>query len=182
MSDFLRSSFLFGIIGSWLVVTPCANAQLVGGWPSGTPAPFVQGPTVKDTLRNAVQAASDQARLTAQTANEMARRARSPGYQTQNFVADYQNLEIQFQNLRSIISQVVSIVPQIQSARAANAVAELDAGLNIIAEGFTPMQQEYQAGTLSRDTIVRCCRVLNEAILEWQKELKKDSRRLGTIR
>lgn len=148
----------------------------------GTPPSFVQGPTVTDTLRNAVQAASDQARMTAQVAAEMARFARGAGYQTQNFAADFQNLQIQFQNLRTVFGQAAGIVPQIQSARASNAAAELDAGLNIIAEAFTPMQQEYQAGRLSRDTIVRCCQVLNEAILEWQRELKKDSRRLGVIR
>jgi hypothetical protein len=144
--------------------------------------PFVQGPTITDTLRNAVQAASDQSRFTAQAASEMGRRTRSAGYQTQNFATDYQNLQFQFQNLRSVFSQVVGMVPQIQSPRAANSAAELDAGLGIIAEVFAPVEQEYQAGTLGRDSIVRMCQVLNEALLEWQRELKKDSRRLGVIR
>jgi len=170
---------LSGIVAICVIVMPFAVAQLT---PLGAPTSFVQGPTVRDTLRNAVQAASDQSRLTAQTAVEMGRRARSAGYQTQNFAADYQNLQFQFQNLRAVFSQVVGLVPQIQSPSASNSAAELDAGLNIIAEVFGPVEQDYQAGTLSRDAIVRMCEVLDEALQEWQKELKKDSRRLGVIR
>jgi hypothetical protein len=157
-------------------------AQLGPAFPPGTPLPFVQGPTLIDTVRNAAQATSDQARIAAQTATEMGRRARSAGYQSQNFAADYPNLQLQFQNLRATFNLLAGIVPQLQSARAANAAAELDAGLNIIAEAFTPVEQEWAAGNLDRRTIVQMCEILNEAILEWQKELKKNSRRLGTIR
>jgi hypothetical protein len=39
-----------------------------------------------------------------------------------------------------------------------------------------------QAGMANRDTVVRMGQVMNEALLEWQKELKKCSARLGTIR
>jgi pullulanase/glycogen debranching enzyme len=45
-----------------------------------------------------------------------------------------------------------------------------------------PVQRELQAGRVNRDTIVRMCQVLDEALLEWQKELKRCSSRLGTIR
>jgi len=172
----------FAVLASCMFFAASLAPAQFAGSPMGTPPSFVTGPTLGDTLRNAVQATSDQARLTAQTAAEMGRRARNSTYSTQNFSTDYQNLQLHFANLRSVFGQVAALVVQLQSARAANAAAELDAGLNIIAEGFVPMQQEYQAGTFSRDTIVRCCQILNEAILEWQKELKKDSRRLGTIR
>jgi len=164
-----------------LFAAPLAPAQFAGA-AIGTPPSFVTGPTLGDTLRNAVQATSDQARLTAQTAADMGRRAQSSIYSTQNFTTDYQNLQLHFSNLRNVFNQVAGLVVQLQSARAANATAELDAGLNIIAEAFTPVQQQWQAGTLDRDTIVRMCRVLDEAMVEWQKELKKDSRRLGVIR
>ena len=157
-----------------------AIAQLISA--PGTPSSFVQGPTIADTLRNGAQASSDQARMTAQTAVEMGRRARSAGYQSQNFAADFQNLQFQFQNLRTVFSQVAAFVPQLQSPRASNAAAELDAGLNIIAEAFVPVQQQWQAGTLDRQSVVLMCEVLNEALREWQKELKKNSRRLGVIR
>jgi len=172
---------LIGIVAANIIGwTGPAIAQLISL--PGAPLSFVQGPTLADTLRNGAQATSDQARQTAQAAGEMGRRARSPGYQTQNFAVDFQNLQIQFQNLRAVFSQVAAFVPQLQSPRAANAAAELDAGLNIIAEAFTPVQQQWQAGTLDRRNVVMMCEVLNEAVIEWQKELKKNSRRLGVIR
>jgi pullulanase/glycogen debranching enzyme len=45
-----------------------------------------------------------------------------------------------------------------------------------------PVQQGLQAGRVNRDTIVPMCQVLEEALLEWQKELKRCSVLLGTIR
>ena len=45
-----------------------------------------------------------------------------------------------------------------------------------------PVQRELQAGTVNRDAIVPTCQVFEEALLEWQKELKRCSVRLGTIR
>jgi hypothetical protein len=148
----------------------------------GAPPPFVQGPTFSATLRNAAQATSVQARVTRQAAVDMGRRARSAGYQMQTFSADYQNLLFQFQGLRSTFNLLGEMVLQLQQPRAANAVAELDAGLNIIADAFTPVQQEVQADTVNRDTVVHMCRVLDRVLFEWDKELKKSSMRLGTIR
>lgn len=159
-----------------------APGQAVSPWPAGMPPPFLQGPTLEATLRIGVQTASDQARLTAQSATEMGRRARGVAYQMQNLWNDYQLLEIQFQNLRTTFNAVANLALQLQTARAANAAAELEGGLNIISEAFAPVQQEIQAGTLNRDSVVRMCQVLNEAMLEWQKELKRCSSRLGTIR
>jgi hypothetical protein len=144
--------------------------------------PFLQGPTLADTLRNGAQMASDQSRVTAQFAREMSQRAQGAAYQMQNFLADYQNLEYQFQNLRITFNALGQLALQLQSPRAANAAAELESGLNIISEAFNPMQQEIQAGMFNPDTIQRMCGALNQALLEWQKELKRCSSRLGTIR
>ena len=161
----------------------CGNlvAQIAPGWPVGAPPPF-QGPTFGATLRNAAQATSVQARLTRQTAGDMGRRARSAGYQLQTFWTDYQNLQFQFQGLRATFNVLGELVLQLQNPRAANAVAELDAGLNIIAEAFTPIQQEIQAGMLNRDTVVRTCRVLDQVLGEWDRELKRNSSRLQRVR
>jgi hypothetical protein len=161
----------------------CADlvAQIAPGWPVGAPPPF-QGATFGATLRNAAQATSVQARLTRQTAVDMGRRARSAGYQLQTFWTDYQNLQFQFQGLRATFNVLGELVLQLQNPRAANAVAELDAGLNIIAEAFTPIQQEIQAGMVNRDTVVRTCRVLDQVLTEWDRELKKNSPRLQRIR
>jgi hypothetical protein len=172
-----------GLAALGLAIAPLpATAQAVSPWPAGMPPPFLQGPTLADTLRNGAQASSDLARLTAQTAYELGRRARSPGYQMQNLWNDYQNLEHQFQNLRATFHAVAQLALQLQTARAANAAAELEAGLNVISEAFLPVQQEMQAGAVNRDTVARMGRVLHEALGEWQKELKKCSSRLGTLR
>ena len=159
-----------------------ATAQFVAPWNAGPPLPFLQGPDLASTLRNGAQMASDQSRQTAQFAKDMGQRARSAGYLMQNLGNDYQNLNFQFQNLCATFNALGQLALQVQSPRAANAAAELQAGLNIIAEGFAPVQQEMQAGDVNRDTILRMCSVLNEALLEWQKELKKCSARLGFIR
>lgn len=183
MNRFMSLVWMFGMAVLGLAMVPLpAKAQAVSPWPAGMPPPFLQAPTPADTLRNGVQTASDQARLAAQAATEMGRRARGVAYQMQNLWNDYQLLEIQFQNLRTTFHAVAELALQLQSARAANAAAELEAGLNIISEAFAPVQQEMQAGTLNRDTVQRMCQVLNEALLEWQKELKRCSSRLGTIR
>lgn len=183
MSQFRYSTCVFGIAALVLAAAPSpATAQIVAGWPVGTPLPIVQGPTLAATLRNAVQASSDQARFVAQTATDMGRRARGASYQMQNLSNDYQTLQFHFQNLRATFNVAGELALQLQSARAANAAAELDAGLNIISEAFAPVQQELQAGAANRDTVINMCQVLNLALNEWQKELKKDSRRLGAIR
>jgi hypothetical protein len=175
--------FRIALVALGLAFAPMpAPAQLVAPWNAAPPLPFLQGPDLASTLRNGAQAASDQSRRTAQTANDLSRRARSPGYLMQNLWNDFQNLEYQFQNLRGTFRALGELALQLQTPRAANAVAELDAGLNIISEAFTPVRQELQAGMANRDTVVRMGQVMNEALLEWQKELKKCSARLGTIR
>jgi len=159
-----------------------APAQMFAPWANGAALPFLQGPTPADTLRNGAQMVSNQSRITAQFAAEMSQRARSAAYQMQNFVADYQNLDYQFQNLRYTFGALGQLALQLQTPRAANAASELESGLNIISEAFTPMQQDIQAGTFNPDTVQRMCGAINEALLEWQKELKRCSSRLGMIR
>lgn len=174
---------IYGMVALGLALVPSrGTAQAISPWPVGMPPPFLQGPTLRDTLHNGAQAASDQASVTAQFAREMAGRARSAAYQMQNLWTDYQNLAYKFQHLRVTFNALGELALQLQSPRAANAAAELHAGLSIISEAFDPVQREMDAGTLNRDTVLRMCQVLNEALLEWQKELKRCSTRLGTIR
>jgi prefoldin subunit 5 len=170
------------LIAGWLAIGPSrASAQFVTPPYPGTALPFLQGPDLVSTLRNGAQMASDQSRSTAQFAKDLSQRARSVGYQMQNLGTDYQNLEFQFQSLRATFNALGQLAQQLQTPRAANAVAELEAGLNIIAEAFIPVQQEMQANVLNRDSVVRMGQVMNEALLVWQKELKKCSSRLGMI-
>lgn len=174
---------LCAVAALWLAAaTSSARAEVVGGWPVGTPPPFVQGTTLAASVLNAAQLTSDQARVTADAAVQMGRRARGAAYLMQNFSTDYQNLQYQFQNLRATFNMLADWVAQLQSARAANAVAELDAGLGIISEVFAPVQQELEAGTVNRNTVIRMCQLLKETLDLWQRELKKNSSRLGMIR
>jgi hypothetical protein len=183
MNRFSVATAVFLCAGLWLALAPLrAPAQWGAPWGGGQPLPFLQGPTLADTLRNGAKMASDQSRQAAQFARDMGQRARSPGYLMQNLWTDYQNLEFQFQKLCATFNALEELTLQLQSHRAVNAAAELQAGLNIISEAFAPVQQEMQAGTLNRDTVLRMCQVMNEALLEWQKELKKCSSRLGVIR
>src|SRR5262249_4265000 len=78
-----------------------APAQVIGGWPVGMAQPIVQGPDLASTLRNAIQATSDQARLIIQSSTDIGRRARSSAYQMQNLTTDFQTLQFQFQSLRA---------------------------------------------------------------------------------
>ena len=183
MKRFRFTAWMFGVAALWLVFAPSrGTAQFIAPWNAGVPLPFLQGPDLASTMRNGAQMASDQARSTAQFAKDMAQRSRGAGYQMQNLWTDYQNLEFQFQNLRATFNALGQLALQLQTPRAANAAAELDAGLNIISEASMPVQQEMQANVLNRDTVVRMGRVMNEALLVWQKELKRCSSRLGTIR
>lgn len=175
--------WMYGLALLWLTLGPLrASDQAVSVWPAGTPALFLQGPTLEATLRNGVQASSDRARFTAHTASALGRRAKGGGYQMQNLRADYQNLEMQFQNLCTTFHAVANLALQLRNPRAANAAAELEAGLDIISEAFDPVQRELQTGTVNSDTVVRMCQVLEEALLVWEKELKRCSLRLATMR
>lgn len=169
---------LAALLASGLTLATSSGPAQVSGWPDNAP-PFLQGPTPAATIQNGVRACSAQCRVVAQAASEMARRAQSAAYLPQNFSTDYQNLQNQFQNLQATFAAVSAIVSQIQSAGAANAAAELDSGLTIIAEAFAPMNQDMQSGTMNRDTIVRCCQVLREALNLWGQELTKNSARLA---
>ena len=165
-----------------LMASSLVMAQVIPGYPLGAPPIFVEGTSTPATLRNAVQTTSDQAKWTIQAAADMGRRAYTASYQLPDILADFQNLQGQFQNLRGNFNLAAQIASGLQSSRAANAAAELDAGLNIISEAFAPVQQEIQAGNVNRDTVASMCRVLQEALRVWQAELKRKSSRLGAIR
>lgn len=182
MKRFSAAVWMSGLAALWLTFAPSrATAQFVAPVYPGAALPFLQGPDLASTLRNGAQMASDQSRSTAQFGKDMSQRARSVGYQMQNLWTDYQSLEFQFQSLRATFHALGQLALQLQTPRAANSVAELEAGLNIISEAFAPVQQDMQANVLNRDNVVRMGQVMNEALRVWQKELKKCSSRLGTI-
>lgn len=87
----------------------------------------------------------------------------------------------QFQGLRATFNSLAGMASQLSQPRAANAAAELDSGLSIIAEAFIPVEQEIKAGMATRDTVMRMGRILDDALGVWDKQLKKNSSRLNLI-
>ena len=60
-------------------------------------------------------------------------------------------------------------------------MAELDAGLNVIAELFAFLEGQYNAGTLDRNTVVRTTRAFEDALREWERELRRNNSRLNLV-
>jgi hypothetical protein len=145
------------------------------------PAPALTGSTVGTDLRNAVAATQAQAAVVRKGAGEWGRAANRSTYGNSLLQQDYEGMRMQFQNLRTQFNWAGSLALQLGRPQANNAVAELDAGLNVIAELFTFLQSQYNAGTLDRNTIVRTARAFEEAMREWERQLRKSTARLGLV-
>ncbi len=159
-------------------VTPGAWTQ----YPWTPPPPTaLTGPTLGASLRNATAATLSQADNVIRLADDWARRTSSGGYTVDQFQRDLGTLTSQFQMLRNQFNGLGSLALQLNSPRANNAVAELDAGLNIIAELSDFLASQFQAGSLDRQTITRTCNAFAAAMVEWQRELRKNSSRLGLV-
>jgi hypothetical protein len=174
------------LMGSWpqcrLLVLLLFLVLSLDAWTQyPTPPPPMTGPTVGASLRNAATATQTQAALVRKAAYDWGRRAVWSTYQVQQFQNDFNNMQLQFQSLRTQFNWVASYAAQTGRPQASNAVAELDAGLNVIAELFTFLQGQFNAGTLDRNTIVRTCRAFEEAMRQWERELKKNDARLSLI-
>jgi hypothetical protein len=157
-------------------------AFVPGGWTQYpfTPAPpAVIGPTLGANLRNAAAATLTQAGIVRNEASAWGRRANAASYNANQLQLDFFNMQSQYATLRTQFNWLASLAAQLAQPRAQNAVAELDAALNIIAELFTFLQQQQAAGALDRTTIVRTARAFEDAMREWERELRKNSSRLG---
>jgi len=62
---------------------------------------------------------------------------------------------------------------------ASNALAELDAGLNIIEELLVFLDQQFNAGNLDHSTLVRTSGTLADVMGQWGQEFKRSSSRMG---
>ena len=145
------------------------------------PSGALTGPTLGASLRNAAAATLAQADNVKRMAEDWARRAGSASYGGDQFQRDWGTLSFQFQMLRDQFNGLGSLALQLGNPRANNAVAELDAGLNIIAELSDFLAGQFQAGSLDRQTIIRTCNAFADAMEEWQRELRKNSSRLGFV-
>lgn len=164
------------IVVAFLIFTPGAPTQYVIPPP---PPPAPTGPTPGANLRQAASATEAHVNIVRKSAADWGRRAAGAGYGDPQFQQDFATVQFQFQLLRQQFAWLASLAQQLGQPRANNAMAELDAGLNIIGELFTFLASQYQAGTLDRQTIVRTCRALDNALREWDRELDRNRSRLG---
>jgi hypothetical protein len=139
------------------------------------------GSTLGQNLRNAAAATRNQAATLVSATDNWRRRADSVNYTDAQFQQDMAIIQSHFQQLRVQFNWLGQLALQLGRPNADNAVAELDAGLNIIAEPLLFLGHQYAAGTLDRATVARMARVFQSAIQEWEQELKKDSSRLGVV-
>ena len=145
----------------------------------GAAPPALTGSTLGQNLRNAAAATHSQAAVVQSAADNWRLRAGSAGYTDAQFQQDFMNIQWQFQQLRTQFNWLGELALQLGRPRADNAAAELDAGLNIIAELFVFLDQQFATGTLDHNTVVRTAGVFQDAIREWDNELRKNSSRLG---
>jgi hypothetical protein len=145
----------------------------------GVPPPALTGSTPGENLRNAAAATHTQAAVLGSATENWCRRAESANYPASYFQQDFANIQSHFQQLRIQFNWLGQLALQLGRPRADNAVAELDAGLNIIAELFVFLADQNSAGTLDRATVLRTARIFKDAIREWDNELRKSSFRLG---
>jgi hypothetical protein len=163
------------------LVTPGAWTQYPYPFPPPPPPQpgSLAGPTLGASLRNAAASTQTQADTVRKLAADWGRRAGWANYRVENFQQDYANMQYQFATLRNQFNWLGNLALQLGRPRANNAVTELESGLNIIAELFTFLESQFNAGTLDQKTIVRTCSAFEDAIREWQKELRKNSSRMG---
>jgi hypothetical protein len=154
---------------------------LPGAFTQVPPAGVLVGPTPMASLRNAAAATRDQASMTRQAANAWMRNANSVNYRIDLFQSDLHTMQLQLLVLRERFDWMAYLALQLNRPNAANALAELDAGLNLIGELPLFLDEQFRAGVLDRPTLVRTCRAFENAMREWELELRKSNSRLGVI-
>jgi hypothetical protein len=93
--------------------------------------------------------------------------------------AGFDNVYHQFQILRSSYSTFTRTLTTSQTSNRANELAELAAGLDIIAEAFTNYQDDVANGRPPDIALNDMCQVLNEAAGVWLQEFNRVSSQLN---
>ena len=148
-------------------------------WTQMAPSGVLVGPTLSASLRNAAVATKDQAVAVQATANNWARRANSAYYRVENFQPDIRTMYLQFRTLRERFNWMGGLALESKKPNASNALAELDAGLNIIEELLVFLDQQFNAGNLDHSTLVRTSGTLADVMGQWGQEFKRSSSRMG---
>jgi hypothetical protein len=130
--------------------------------------PFAPGPVTPQAQRNALGALRSQIKFFQNTTRT------APNYGP----AGYDNVLSQFEALRGAYNAFKQTLNPSQLQKGANALAELDAGLDIINEAFTNYQNDVAAGREARTALREMCEVLRAAVQVWAQELDKTCSRL----
>ena len=163
----------------WAAFTFAFFAVTPGVWTQVPPDGVVVGPTMVASLRNAGAATRDQALIVRSTANRWARQANSVNYRVDLLLSDFHSMLLQYQMLRERFNWMASLALQANRPYAGNALAELDAGLNIIEEMMLFLDQQIGAGILDRATLVRTCLTFEDVMRQWEQELRRSCSRMG---
>jgi hypothetical protein len=83
------------------------------------------------------------------------------------------NLRQQFQAFRNAYNSLKQSLTPRQLADGANALAELDAGLDILEEGFANYQEDVAAGRPVGPALQNLCQALREGSRLWLQECNK---------
>ena len=156
MKRFPRNYRLFGGTLLLVILTTLLLQPVFGQWPFGVPA-TPQG------QRNALGAVRSQVGWV-QNATQVA-----PNYGAQG----YGNVWQPFEGLREAYRGFKTTLSPQQLAYGANQLAELDGGLDIIAEAFDNYQEDVSAGQPPGPAPRNMCSVMRQACGVWLQELNQ---------
>jgi len=131
------------------------------GWPFVTPTT----PTAQRNALNFLRSQVDWFRNATQNAPR--------------FASGYDKLWSQFQSVRNAYNAFKRTLRPHNMAVAANELAELEAGLDIIQEAFFDYQQDVGSGRLANVALRSLSQVLDQAAGVWLEELDRVARQLG---
>lgn len=150
-----------GFVGSNFLWEPRpVSAQQVWPW---APPPGIAAPATPAAQRNAM----NQVRTQVGWVQNATRTATS-------YSNGVDMLFQQFQYLRGAYGGFVSTLNPRQQSSGANDLAELSAGLNIIAEAFANYQDDVAGGRAINAAMSDLCRAVQEATRVWLQEFNRD--------
>jgi uncharacterized NAD(P)/FAD-binding protein YdhS len=152
-----------------MAVIICLGANLLtpGNLGAQTGWPFVT-PTTPTAQRNALNFLRSQVNW-----------FRNATQNAPRFASGYDKLWGQFQSVRNSFNAFKRTLRPHNMAVAANELAELEAGLDIIQEAFFDYQQDVVSGRLANVALRSLSQVLDQAAGVWLEELDRVARQLG---
>ena len=154
-----RHSRIYRVFGGTLFLLTISTLLLqpaLGQWPFGVPV-------TPQAQRNALAVVKSQVGWV-QNATQVA-----PNYGAQG----YGNVWQAFGGLREAFNAFKATLNQQQLAYGANQLAELDGGLDIIAEAFDNYQEDVSAGQPPGPALRNMCSVMRQACGVWLQELNQ---------